>query len=391
MKKTLFQFTVMLSALACVSILLSCTYCHKVQALQKKFTVRQDSLGDFSSISEAVNTVPSGSTLIIYEGVYNEHIDIIDKTVNLEGRSRDNCIIQYNGSNYFEPPLFIAAGKVSNLTLYSCADKKGNWIHQPPAVIDPDIPASQFKEYSLHIEQNYLSGRELSFENCLFVSDKSHCVGMGLRKDCAVSFTNCEFRAYGSGGAVFVHDTPFSDYLGESSLRFIDCTMYNYNSIYFFYVFSYNMSNRVNLTFRNVKVHTVGYSNPSVYNADNDYNGRNIETINTLDASDLLIENGYRLNDLIFCLNAEETQKYNAESNACVSSLEHKLLIPEGITRLLNGEMPPTPNNMFPIYISNKDCKSRDGWCGCANFFLTPDSYGNTFAEMNYKETLQTP
>lgn len=386
MKKTLFQFALMLSAIACASTLLSCAHGHKAHARQKRFTVRQDSLGDFSSISEAVNAVPSGSTLIIYEGVYNEHIDIIGKTINLEGRSRDNCIIQYNGSNYFEPPLFTAAGRVSNLTLYSCADKNGDWIHQPPAVIDPDIPASKYKEYSLHVEQDYLSGRELAFENCLFVSDKSHCVGMGLRKDCEVSFTNCEFRAYGSGGVIFVHDTPLTDYLGESSLRFTDCTMYNYNSIYFFYVHCFNMSNRVNLTFQNVTVHTIGYSNPSVYNADNAYIGRNIETLNKLDASELLIQNGYRLNDLVFCLDAEETRQYAAESSACVSSLEHKISLPEGITRLLNGELPSTPGNMFPICINNRDLQSGDGWCGCANFFLTSDSHGNTFAEMNYQE-----
>ena len=233
--------------------------------VRKKYTVKQDGTGDFASISEAVATVPSNSTLILSEGVYNEQVMIADKTVHLEGTDRENCILQYNGNNYFEPPLSVAAGKISNLTIYSYADKIDNWIDCPPAIVDPNIPQTRYKEYAVHIEQNYLLGKELVFDNCLFLSDKNQCIGLGLRGESSVSFQNCEFRAYGQGGIILVHDSAFEEYSGDCALRFTDCTLYNYNSPYFFNVQCISPSNRVNLTFQNVAVHTVGYNATSLY------------------------------------------------------------------------------------------------------------------------------
>ena len=91
------------------STILSLLYCCPLTASQEKYTVKQDGTGDFASISE--------STLVIYEGIYNEQVNIVDKTVHLEGINRENCIIQYNGDNYFESPLSVAAGKINNLTI----------------------------------------------------------------------------------------------------------------------------------------------------------------------------------------------------------------------------------------------------------------------------------
>ncbi len=99
------------------STILSLLYCCPLTASQEKYTVKQDGTGDFASISEAVAAVPSESTLVIYEGIYNEQVNIVDKTVHLEGINRENCIIQYNGDNYFESPLSVAAGKINNLTI----------------------------------------------------------------------------------------------------------------------------------------------------------------------------------------------------------------------------------------------------------------------------------
>ena len=374
-----------------VSTALSLLHCCPLTASQEKYTVKQDGTGDFASISEAVAAVPSNSTLILSEGVYNEQVMITNKTIHLEGTDRENCILQYNGNNYFEPPLSVAAGRISNLTIYSYTDKIDNWIDCPPAIVDPNIPQTFYKEYAVHIEQNYLFGKELVFDNCLFLSDKNQCIGLGLRGESRVSFQNCEFRAYGQGGIILVHDSAFEEFAGSCTLRFTDCALYNYNSPYFFNVQCLNLSNRVNLTFQNVTVHTVGYSASSLYLAENNYTGKTIDDLISLDIDELLIENGYKKNDLIFCLNEEESSRYHAAVMSNISSINNKIPLPEGISKILNGQPISEHFSALPIYIDNVGLDAQDGWCGSANFYLTPDSYGNTFAEMNYQKAVTQP
>ena len=53
------------------------------------YKVKQDASGDFETIQEGVSNVESGDTLLIYPGIYEENVEIIDKTVNLIGVSRD--------------------------------------------------------------------------------------------------------------------------------------------------------------------------------------------------------------------------------------------------------------------------------------------------------------
>ncbi len=47
--------------------------------------------------------------------------------------------------------------------------------------------------------------------------------------------------------------------------------------------------------------------------------------------------------------------------------------------------------NFTVQHSNNLGLDAQNGWCGSANFYLTPDSYGNTFAEMNYQETIISP
>lgn len=358
--------------------------CRPANAQKTRFMVRQDGRGDYTSIAEAAASVPSGSTLIIYEGVYEEHVDIKDKTLYLEGKDRDKCILRYDGKNYMEPPLAIAAGRVCNLTIYSCSDRDDGWFGRTPAVVDPDIPATSYLEYTVHIEQDHLAGKELTFENCRFLSDKNHCIGLGLRRDCQVSFSGCDFRSYGIGGDLFVHDAIDDAYYGRSALIFTDCTMYNYCGACFFNIQSFDTANHVDLTFQNVLVHTVGYRDCDPY-TDNCYIGRDFGTLNGLDASDSLTSCGYRLDDMVFCLTKEQSSAYLNSVRACASAFETDLALPEGITGITFDQTAPTFDSTFPIYINNSGLESSDGWCGSANFFLTPESYGNTFAEMNYQ------
>ena len=51
------------------------------------YHVSKDGTKDFTSIATAVVLVPSGSTLIIHEGVYNEALNIQNFLVNMKGVS----------------------------------------------------------------------------------------------------------------------------------------------------------------------------------------------------------------------------------------------------------------------------------------------------------------
>lgn len=58
---------------------------------------------------------------------------------------------------------------------------------------------------------------------------------------------------------------------------------------------------------------------------------------------------------------------------------------------MLNEQPISEFHNALPIHINNLGLDTQNGWCGSANFYLTPDSYGNTFAEMNCQETVISP
>ncbi len=90
------------------------------------YDVILDGTGDFSSIQEAVKQVESGATLLIYPGVYEEYVEIIDKTVNLIGTNREECILISNTKDYHHIPLTVATGTIYNMTICASNPAKEN-------------------------------------------------------------------------------------------------------------------------------------------------------------------------------------------------------------------------------------------------------------------------
>lgn len=362
---------------------------------QSVYTVKQDGTGDFRSIQEGVDTVPSGSTLWIYEGIYNENVCITDKTINLYGVDRDACILQSANDYYHSIPLTIGAGSVENLTLYGYTDKQlgDNWILRPYCADEAYINsfyddyarsiATEYEGYTVHIDQDYLAGRQLSFRNCLILSENNYCVGCGLRKDCSLLFDHCEFRAYAKGGNVLLHDSANPDYYGECFVGFNDCAFYNYTGIYFFAVRSIEDNNRINLSFKNNTVHTVGYTDNDTYR-ENRYNGCTLDTIRLLSTEGRLIGSGFSAGTRISFYTAHETEQFVEELLACSPLSYIAPEVPEGILVLWASDMLSTTPGCFPIWVENFDKQQReDGWCGSSCFYLTPDSSGNTLTQMN--------
>ena len=175
------------------------------------FTVAQDGTGDFNSLAAAVVTVPSGSTLLIKDGIYNEALDIQGKIINMKGTSKEKCVIQYDTSNYVRVPLNIAGGVYENLTI--------NGYHKAKQT-------APFPGYAIHIDSDSLAGQAVIFRNCNIISENAFCVGIGLRKNARISFQGCSFTAK-KQGAILFHDSQNPALSGTASLILDGCLINN--------------------------------------------------------------------------------------------------------------------------------------------------------------------
>ena len=175
------------------------------------YHVAKDGTGDFTSLATAVVLVPSGSTLIIHEGVYNESLDIQSKLINMKGVSKEKCILQYDTSNYVHVPLNIAAGTYENLTI--------NGYHKTKQT-------APFAGYAIHIDCDSLTGQSVAFNNCNIISENAFCVGIGLRKGAKIAFRGCNFTAKKQGVMLF-HDSQTPDLAGKASINIENCVLNN--------------------------------------------------------------------------------------------------------------------------------------------------------------------
>ena len=162
--------------------------------IPRQYIISQDGSGDFLTIQEGVNAAVDGDILIIYPGIYNENVEIMNKELTLMGISRDVCILQYDTAFYRKVPLTIAAGTVSNLTIYgmdSGVEQAAPTAEEIEKINQELIGDSwerqkNYSGYAVHIDQNFLFGRQLKFENCRIISENSHCVGAGSRGECQI-------------------------------------------------------------------------------------------------------------------------------------------------------------------------------------------------------------
>lgn len=339
-----------------------CAYRQTVSAEESKiYIVSPDGTGDYTSIMEGVEAVGDGDTLLLYPGIYNEYVNICDKTVNIVGVDKDICVIQSDTADYAQVPLFVAAGKISNVTIYGVHKKNKEY----------------YSGYAIHIEQDYLFGRDLSFEHCKIISENNYCVGLGCRGESSVSFIECDFISTGYGGAMYFHDYPTPEYGGESRIIMKNCQIYNYKNPYYISAQSFYEENRVYITFQNVKVHTVAYDEKDLYRENNMCSGLTVDEM-------MALQNNISEPVMVYDFNQNESQKFIMllyEKSATKLMPE---MLKEGITFLHLQEQEVENEERYTVFIENVSEETKQGWCGLDQTFLTEDSYGNTFSEMNY-------
>lgn len=216
MKNRAFYKTLYLLFVTLFCVLITTRSVYAEDTSVKKYTkgtyhVIQDGTGDFYNITSAVLSVPSGSTLVIHEGIYKEALTIFGKVINMKGVSRDRCVIQYDTKSYNYVPLNIAGGSFENLTIkgYKEEEKSGD-----------------FAGYAIHIDNDSLAGQAVTFSNCNIISENTFCVGIGLRRGAKVTFRGCNFVAK-KDGVILFHDSQTPSLAGKASLTVDGCVINN--------------------------------------------------------------------------------------------------------------------------------------------------------------------
>lgn len=370
------------------------------------YEVRQDGLGEFTSIQEGVDYAESGDTLIIYPGIYEENVMIIDKEVNLMGISQEACVLTANADNYHHIPLTIGAGMVYNMTICATSTHEDYTpVHIPKDVYESGDTAliyewqDKFPGYAVHIDQDYSNGRELLIEDCRIFSDTSQCIGIGYRPDSRIVLTGCDLFAKAGGGCIYLHNAlePLS---GESEFIMKNCRLKNYHSPYVMSLQSVGDTNSVYMTFQNVKVSTVAYESMESYNTTNLNTWYDVDQLENFAVKGLLNEGSYysSLNsELVHHYTESEHRELKEQLQEQDCLLDDWPSLAEGINYLetkldtenemmQKKEQLSTENKRrFVINIQNENQEIvGDGWCGLSHIYLTEQSYGNTLIEMNY-------
>ncbi len=389
-----------------VFILLAATQALRVNAEQSNtYVVSQDGSGDFVTIQEGVNAAVSGDTLIIFPGIYEESVEIFNKTINLVGWDRDTCIIKYDSSRYDKAPLIFAAGRVENLTICGYDGKTGRFAYTFPTVsggIDDTADEialwqSNFSGYAVHIDSNYLYGKNVYMKNCKIISDNNFCMGIGGRGESYVTLEQCELISYGMGGCIYYHNTKEEITKGNSYFTMDNCVLENYKSPYVFSIHSMGTCNPTYFTFRGTKVMAVAYEDKNVYNLTNMNLMFDVDMTEILENEGMLYADGYYTSSgskLVNHLDAQESCEYMEQLDNA-SGIEELPAFREGITYISVAGGGAENNNWYNmpqtlsrkrqvIDIYNNNFLPSDGWCGLNSMYLTPESAGNTLIEMNY-------
>lgn len=377
------------------------------RAVYRQYIIAQDGTGDFTTIQEGVDNASSGDTLIVYPGIYNESVQVMAKELNIIGISKELCILQCDTLSYRAAPLTIAAGKVSNLTLYGRSSGVGQAVltEEEIAKINSELIGDSwdrqknYRGYAVHVDQDFLYGRTVSFENCRIISENNHVAGIGTRGGSTIRFENCELVSMGGGSCIFMHDPITIEMSGDASLIVKDCNMTSYLCPYVMTFQSYLPAyNSFALTFQNTRVSAVEYAYDGSYIPVNVNTSFDVETLAALERTGALYMTGMSSSaaELVHKMTTEDMIIYIEElGEALATGNAANLLtigLPEGITRIgyLEGDednqniiMPSGLLKHQVIAIYNSSNQPGNGWCGLDSAYLTSDSFGNTLVEMN--------
>lgn len=135
---------------------------------------------------------------------------------NIYGYGSSVSILKDSSGNYDTPPIEIAGGGISNITVI----EDGGFTDHPA--------------YCVHSDNNNAKGKTLRVDNCHFISNSGSCWGVGTRNGYTMEFRNCVFeKTTGSeselsGICWYSHNTTVDGNIpsldDKSKVIFIGCT-----------------------------------------------------------------------------------------------------------------------------------------------------------------------
>ena len=135
---------------------------------------------------------------------------------NIYGYGSSVSILKDSSGNYDTPPIEIAGGGISNITVI----EDGGFTGHPA--------------YCVHSDNNNAKGKTLRVDNCHFISNSGSCWGVGTRNGYTMEFRNCVFeRTTDSGSELsgvcwYSHNTTVDGNIpsldDKSKVIFIGCT-----------------------------------------------------------------------------------------------------------------------------------------------------------------------
>lgn len=220
----------------------------------KIYTVKQDGTGDFTTIQNGVDRVLDEDVLLIYPGEYEEHVEIIGKTVHLVGVDREKTVIKANSRNYFKVPLYFSAGTVENLTIngYDGGYNEPEYYLIKVAGTDREKRANEFPGYCIHIDSDYSINRNIEILHCNIIGETNNCIGIGTRPGNDILIEDCQIVSKRNAGGFFYHN---SRYEGESILTMENIEFILDRPAYAVLMQSISDNNIVKVGFQNVKVY----------------------------------------------------------------------------------------------------------------------------------------
>ncbi|MDE7184420.1 MAG: hypothetical protein K2O40_08095 [Lachnospiraceae bacterium] len=374
---------------------------------RRQYIIAQDGTGDFRTIQEGVDNAADGDTLIVYPGIYTEAVQVMGKEVHIIGLSKDLCIIQYDAASYRKSPLTVGAGRIANLTIHGMNSGIGQPVltEEEIAAINAELVGDSwerqknYRGYAVHVDQNFLYGRSVTFENCRVISENNHCAGIGTRGESTVLFENCELVSLGGGSCIFLHDPTSIEVSGKASLVMKGCQLTSYLCPYVMTFQSLLPEyNQLELTFQNTRVSAVEFADDGSYVALDVNTSLDVETLSMLEEAGALYAAGLSSSapKLVHKMTNEEISVYMEamEKTVQAGSVSQALMpqLAEGITRIGYHETAETDDSsvLAPsllkhhvIAIYNRSNLPGIGWCGLDNAVLTAGSFGNTLVEMN--------
>lgn len=178
-----------------------------------RFIVDKNGHGDYVTIQDAVNNANNGDEIIVFEGEYEEAVDLGTKALHLHGLNASNTIIWNDTGAYDTPPIEVGHGLIENLTFYSKKDS------------NKDYSEITRKSYAVHLDQRWGNGtKSVVFKNCVFIGEHTTPIGCGVIDDVNIELYDCiaDATTLNNGNAFQIHGS--STGTGNANIILNGCT-----------------------------------------------------------------------------------------------------------------------------------------------------------------------